>query len=85
MIMILINRFSDTIYMYICHCNALTEKQVDTAVLGGAKLWPDVYAFYDCEPQCGKCIPQICERLNVSDKASKLGNIKVILPEILEY
>ena len=68
--------------MYICICNALTDKQIDTALEDGAVNWSAVYAHYQCEPKCGKCIPQICERVdsyNTSSStyfgSSALGNV----------
>ncbi len=50
--------------MYVCTCNALTDKQIDAACKSGVTSWSEVYAFHGCKPQCGKCIPEVCERLN---------------------
>ena len=57
--------------MYVCNCNGLTERQVDAALRKGAKTWPDVYAFYNCEPKCGKCVPDVAARLNKSSPTAE--------------
>ena len=45
--------------MYVCICNAFTEKQV-VRVLSGEALSPaGVYRHLGCTPQCGKCIPSV--------------------------
>ena len=58
--------------MYVCICNALTDKQINAALEDGAASWSAVYAHYQCEPKCGKCIPQICERLNSDNPGSSV-------------
>lgn len=50
--------------MYVCNCNGLTLRQVDAAIRDGAAGWRDVYDRYGAEPQCGKCVPEICQRLH---------------------
>lgn len=50
--------------MYVCICNALTERQVDGAVACGARKVGDVYAHYACAPQCGKCVRDVRDRLH---------------------
>jgi len=49
--------------MYICLCNALTEKEVEAAILDGARTPADVYRSLGCEPQCGTCLRDIRHRL----------------------
>jgi bacterioferritin-associated ferredoxin len=49
--------------VYVCICNALTERQVDGALAQGAKKVGDVYAQLACSPQCGKCVRDVKERL----------------------
>ncbi len=42
--------------MYVCVCNAYSEKQILKAVVeGGAKSVKDAYAMLGCQPQCGQC------------------------------
>lgn len=66
--------------MYVCNCNGITEKQVDVARKNGADSWPAVYAYYNCEPKCGKCIPDVCQRLNITNKTSPMifGNPELV-------
>lgn len=47
--------------MYICLCNALTDKQVVAAVAAGADRPRDVYAACGCQPQCGRCTRTILD------------------------
>ncbi|MGK7862979.1 (2Fe-2S)-binding protein [Falsiroseomonas sp. E2-1-a4] len=41
--------------MYICICNALTDKQIAAALASGADRPHDVYAACGCRAQCGGC------------------------------
>lgn len=41
--------------MYICLCNALTDRDVKTAIQTGASSVSNVYKAHQCKPQCGKC------------------------------
>ncbi len=41
--------------MYICICNALTDRDVKSAIQTGASSVPKVYSANQCKPQCGKC------------------------------
>jgi len=49
--------------MYICNCNGITEKEVQTAIKSGIERWDDVHAFYGCEPCCGQCQCEIVEAI----------------------
>ena len=51
----------ESLYMYVCNCNEITESQVKVALKGGAERWKYVHAHYDCVPQCGKCQYEIIE------------------------
>ncbi|GAA0572409.1 hypothetical protein GCM10009416_08830 [Craurococcus roseus] len=41
--------------MYICLCNALTDKQVRQAVADGACRPRDIYGACGCRAQCSSC------------------------------
>ncbi|MBU8539929.1 (2Fe-2S)-binding protein [Falsiroseomonas tokyonensis] len=41
--------------MYVCMCNALTDKQIAAVVAAGADRPHDVYAACGCRAQCGGC------------------------------
>jgi bacterioferritin-associated ferredoxin len=45
--------------MYICNCNALTDKQIAAVVAAGADRPHDVYAACGCRAQCGGCTATI--------------------------
>lgn len=49
--------------MYVCICNALTERDVRAAIAEGARNVPSVYRGCGCEPQCGRCSRTIAEIL----------------------
>lgn len=49
--------------MFICICNALTEKQVDEAIDSGASCSDRVYSHHGCAPQCGKCVCEVKDRI----------------------
>ena len=51
------------LYMYVCNCNGITEREVRAAVKGGAERWKDVHAYYDFLPQCGKCQCEMIEAI----------------------
>lgn len=55
--------------MYICNCNAITDKEVQTALRAGVERWDDVHAFYDCEPCCGQCQCEIAEAMDAHDRS----------------
>lgn len=62
--------------MYICNCNGITDKEVETALKSGVERWDDVHAFYGCEPCCGQCQCEIVEAIVERDskpKSSKSG------------
>ncbi|MDB5370766.1 MAG: (2Fe-2S)-binding protein [Roseomonas sp.] len=41
--------------MYVCICNALTDRQIRDAIAGGAQRPREVYAACNCNAQCGCC------------------------------
>ncbi len=41
--------------MYVCVCQAIRERDVDTAVRGGARRPADVFRVCGKTPQCGGC------------------------------
>lgn len=49
--------------MYVCNCNGLTEKQIRKAIENQPGDAMAVYGYYDCQPQCGRCVPEIREML----------------------
>ena len=45
--------------MYVCICNAFTEKQVCVALRKGISSPAGVFRHFGCAPQCGKCVPTV--------------------------
>ena len=45
--------------MYVCLCNALTDRQINAAIAAGADRVHDVYAGCGCAAQCGGCTANI--------------------------
>jgi len=45
--------------MYVCNCNGLTLKQVQKALAERPSDEIEVYRRYGCEPQCGRCVPEV--------------------------
>jgi bacterioferritin-associated ferredoxin len=55
--------------MYICLCNALTEKDVESAVAGGARNLSTVYRSHGCKVRCGKCTCQVRDIIRTRSSA----------------
>jgi bacterioferritin-associated ferredoxin len=55
--------------MYVCNCNALTERQVREAIARRPRDTAEVYRYYDCQPQCGRCVPEVREMLKKAREA----------------
>ena len=53
----------ESLNMYVCNCNGITESQVKAALQAGAECWKDVHSHYDCAPQCGKCQCEIIDAI----------------------
>lgn len=49
--------------MYICLCNAITDRDLHQAVAHGASRPLDVYTACRCRVQCGACSRHILARL----------------------
>ncbi len=45
--------------MFVCICNALTDKQIWTVLRGGARCAVDVHPALGCAVQCGQCLTTI--------------------------
>ena len=43
--------------MYVCICHALNDKQVSQALDNGARTPASVFRHFECQVQCGKCVP----------------------------
>lgn len=45
--------------MYVCLCNALTERQMRQAAQSGDGSTLGVYQACGTQPRCGKCMPLV--------------------------
>lgn len=52
--------------MYVCNCNGLTTRDVRKAIEKRPQDELCVYRYYDCEPQCGRCVPEVREMIERS-------------------
>ena len=60
-------------WVYICNCNGLNERAIEATVSGGAKSVAEVYRRNSCAVRCGRCVPEICERLRRVRAARGVG------------
>jgi bacterioferritin-associated ferredoxin len=58
--------------MYICLCNALTDRDVRAQCSDGAGSVSMVYRGLGCEPRCGKCVPIVRQMLRDSAPAAQM-------------
>lgn len=47
--------------MYVCLCNALTDRTIRACCACEAETVGEVYRALGCRPQCGKCVPMVKE------------------------
>jgi bacterioferritin-associated ferredoxin len=59
--------------MYVCLCNALTDRDVRPHTAGGDCSVAMVYRACGCQPQCGKCVPYVLEMLRESAEVPTVG------------
>ena len=56
--------------MYICLCNAVTDRAIRHAANTPGCSVSDVYRALGCTPQCGKCVPVVRDMLSGMDIAA---------------
>lgn len=56
--------------MYICLCNAVTDRAIRHAAGTPGCSVSDVYRALGCAPKCGKCVPMVRDMLSGVDSAS---------------
>ncbi|MBR0643493.1 (2Fe-2S)-binding protein [Plastoroseomonas hellenica] len=57
--------------MYVCICNALTDRQIGDAICGGAKRPCEVYTACNSKAQCGGCTRTILSILRQDPQEAK--------------
>jgi bacterioferritin-associated ferredoxin len=53
--------------MYVCLCNVLTERDILSAIAAGSRSVAALYKNLGCEPQCAKCVPEVCRLLRAEN------------------
>ncbi|GAD10657.1 (2Fe-2S)-binding protein [Gluconobacter sp. NFX36] len=43
--------------MIVCSCNALSHKDIESAIDSGASKPSEIYTARKCRAQCGNCVP----------------------------
>jgi bacterioferritin-associated ferredoxin len=61
--------------MYVCLCNALTERDLQAHTANGGASVAMVYRACGCQPQCGKCVPFIRRMLREQPESATLGQL----------
>ncbi len=56
--------------MYVCLCNALTDRDVRPHAAAGDVSVSMVYQACGCRPQCGKCVPYVRQMLREGGDAA---------------
>ena len=49
--------------MYVCVCNAISDRRVRAVIDDGAATVGQVYRACGSQPQCGRCRTTICDML----------------------
>jgi bacterioferritin-associated ferredoxin len=49
--------------MYVCNCNGVKCRDVEAAIEAGARNPRGVLAHHGHQPCCGRCLPEIADRL----------------------
>lgn len=62
--------------MYVCTCNGISERKVDAVIKDGAKSPSGVHHACGAKPQCGRCLPEIADRL----RAARLAKSEAARP-----
>ncbi|MBR9972344.1 (2Fe-2S)-binding protein [Magnetospirillum sulfuroxidans] len=42
--------------MYVCVCNAITDREVHAAMAGGAIVADEVFRHFGTQMRCGRCV-----------------------------
>ncbi len=51
--------------MFVCNCHGIRMRDVDAACAAGCRTPREVFAHAaDAEPCCGRCVPEIRERMH---------------------
>lgn len=57
--------------MFVCNCNGIRCRQVDEAIRAGARNPQGVHKHHGCKAQCGRCLPEIADRIRQAAGAAE--------------
>jgi len=57
--------------MYVCLCNALTDRDLHPHTAAGDCSVSMVYRACGCQPQCGKCVPFVRQMLREAAESAE--------------
>ena len=72
--------------MYVCNCNGISERMVQTALNDGATTWTQVHEYFDFSPCCGKCCTEITDAITLKNRhasAARSSSQSVFKPPLL--
>jgi bacterioferritin-associated ferredoxin len=61
--------------MYICLCNAITDRDLRPHIGGQACSVAMVYRALGCAPQCGKCVPFVRQMIRQSEASAAVQEV----------
>ncbi|MGE0045687.1 MAG: bacterioferritin-associated ferredoxin [Hyphomonadaceae bacterium] len=50
--------------MYVCNCNGVRQREIDSAIDAGARCPREALAMNAAEPCCGQCLPDIAMQID---------------------
>jgi len=56
--------------MYICLCNAISDRDLHPHIAGGCGSVSMVYRALGTEPKCGKCVPFVRQALRQATESA---------------
>lgn len=56
--------------MFVCNCNGIRCGEVQEAILDGARTPQAVHRRRGCKAQCGRCLPEIADRIRAARAAA---------------
>lgn len=69
--------------MYVCLCNAITDKDVRSAVAAGCQSMRDLCQTLGIAGQCGRCVPHAYELLRESIASHPANHARFRAAEVL--
>jgi bacterioferritin-associated ferredoxin len=70
--------------MYVCTCNGISERNVEAAIKDGARSPSGVHHACGTKPQCGRCLPEIADRLRAARRLAKSEAARPLLTPALD-